>query len=746
MLRHATLLVALLAVPLAGQVPLDKLEDGMRITESVRVEPVTYRLSDKGGGGAIIISGNDITVDFRGAVLEGSGPGTSPDRYSGVCIVIEDARSVTIRNLVARGWKVAVLARRCRDIEIVGCDFSDNWRQRLKSTPDAADPADRLAPLVNDGNEWLEQGAGVYLDTCVDFTLYRNRVHNGQNGICVVRSESGAVYDNDIAFMSGWGIAFYRSSNSVISNNRTDWCVRAYEHGVYADGGESGGILLIEQCSKNIIAFNSATHCGDGIRIYAGEEVVNPEPTMLRITQGLGGSNDNLVHGNECSHAVRHGIAATFSSANRIVDNIIDQAEIGILADYSTRGYVIGNRVSRCTTGFSAERASDMLMDACTFTDVGTALRIWQAGKSPWEGKPWGEHHPMASRQYRIRGTLFKNADVAIDIEESSEVEIRGNGFEGVKLALKSSGTCKEVSFLGNNVEGNFETSPGTPVAFGRNHWASGGPPPGGDPADKPYDLGLGKPSSAHAPAVRGSLDAFLPKAALRGRRRILMDPFGPYDFVAPRLVPTTARGWGRATVEILGTPGPFSIEVAEGAVGVVPSEGEIPGTFEVSAPEGGGGPFRLAVQAGGQTLDLPGFLIGGIWDVSYYPWEPDRPGRPLASWRAVTKGDPVASLTTPDLDLVWDGSPPVPGIEAATFAVKAGIRLELPAGNYRVQVTSGDGIRIWLDSKRIFEDWTFHAPKTEEVSVTLKAGPHNLRIEHFQGAGPGRLAARLVP
>ncbi|HKS16696.1 MAG TPA: right-handed parallel beta-helix repeat-containing protein, partial [Planctomycetota bacterium] len=198
------------------------------------VEPGVHRLREP-----IRITGSNRVFDFAGAEL--SGEGAAPDEFTGTAIVIEGGRDITIRNARIRGFKVAMHAIGVERLTIEGCDLSGNWRQRLNSTPDAEAPEDWLYGHQNDDNEWLRYGAAIYLDRCPDATIRNNVGRNGQNGICITRSDRARIYDNDFSFNSGWGLAMYRSSRCVVSHNKFDWCIRGYSHGVYSRGQDSTG-------------------------------------------------------------------------------------------------------------------------------------------------------------------------------------------------------------------------------------------------------------------------------------------------------------------------------------------------------------------------------------------------------------------------------------------------------------------------------------------------------------------------
>src|SRR5512144_1113394 len=67
------------------------LQAGMVITRSIVVRPGTYRLAASGDlkTPAIVVRGSNITVDFNGAVLAGSGEGADPDTMAGVGLFVD---------------------------------------------------------------------------------------------------------------------------------------------------------------------------------------------------------------------------------------------------------------------------------------------------------------------------------------------------------------------------------------------------------------------------------------------------------------------------------------------------------------------------------------------------------------------------------------------------------------------------------------------------------------------------------
>ncbi len=148
----------LLILALTQQPPTIELRSGMVITHSVRVVPQIYRLS-----GPITVKGDSITVDFRGATLQGMAPEADPDGARDTAIVIAGGRNVRIVRARVRGYKVGILARGTRGLALIGNDLSYNWKPRLLSLVEHESLVDWLSFHHNDHDEWLRFGAAIYL-------------------------------------------------------------------------------------------------------------------------------------------------------------------------------------------------------------------------------------------------------------------------------------------------------------------------------------------------------------------------------------------------------------------------------------------------------------------------------------------------------------------------------------------------------------------------------------------------------
>ena len=304
-------------------------EDDTIIDRSCRVViPEGLCLADENGNGVIHIRASDIVVEFA-TPLRGARPGVPPDGYRGFGIRLAHHENVTLKGARVHGYLGGIWVTDADGLVLEDVDASDNRRARLRSTPAAEDAGDWLSPHRNDDNEWLRNyGAAIYIEDSSRVTVRDCRVRRGQNGLCLDRVVDSKIYDNDFSFLSGWGIALWRSSRNVISRNACDFCIRGYSHGVYNRGQDSAGILAFEQCTENVFSENSATHGGDGFFGFAGLEALGEHGEHPEDWYRRRGNNGNRLVANDFSYAAAHGIEMTFSfgnvfESNRLVGNAI---------------------------------------------------------------------------------------------------------------------------------------------------------------------------------------------------------------------------------------------------------------------------------------------------------------------------------------------------------------------------------------------------------------------------------------
>lgn len=712
-----------------------------------------------GGGGVIEIAADGITVEFGdGSILRGAAPDRPLDELTGVGIRIVGHENVTLRNLTLAGFKAAIHATNAKGLTIDSCRVLSGYAQHLKSTTQAEDTSDWLWPHKNDENQWLTSyGAAVYIEDSTSVTLHNIVVRHSQNGIVLDRVNDSRVFDCDCSFLSGWGLAMWRSSRNTIARNALDFCIRGYSHGVYNRGQDSAGLLVFEQCSGNVFAENSATHSGDAFFGFAGREALGetwiderktaneptePVPSTEAALHKRAGCNDNLLFGNDFSFSAAHGIEMTFSFGNRFVNNrIMGNAICGVWGGYSASTVITGNAFeSNGDAGYGDERGGiniehgrDNRVAGNTFSRNALGVRMWAKPGSALARTPWG----VANADSMLAdGPLIPSARNSID----------RNTFDGERTALmvRNSSATNFSSNTVRRVRQEIDVERGGSVDLQ--------PLPPIDAVPAPADLpGITRPVGA--------------RAALDGREHIIMTEWGPWDHRSPLVRMARYEPAASADVhEVLGVDGPLDVERESGECRIVlvqrPSgaPSSIGSDIRVEADELGSGvwPYALRVRAAGLDHRIRGVIVNASWSLTAFAWT-HNPLTDLAGWREDAKAEKAITVLVRGLEfpLGYKGPSKIgiaPELDSAGFGAThygliARTTLKLGAGRWAVRTLSDDGIRIIVDGTPVIERWNIHGP-TPDLAVLTFDEPHaaEIVVEYFQNDGHAALSVAIEP
>jgi parallel beta-helix repeat protein len=663
---------------------------------------------------AITIRGSDITVDFKDVVLRGAPADADPDTFAGLAVLVDGGENVTIRNLRAHGYKIAVLARGSRNLHITGADLSYNWKPRLYSLVEHESLLDWMSYHRNDKDEWLQSGAGIYLADSPGAEIDHTTIVQGQNGLMLARSDNARIWNNTFSFLSGLGIALYRASGNTIMHNKVDWCVRGYSHTFYNRGQDSAGILVYEQSHKNIVAFNSVTHGGDGLFLWAGQTTMET---------GQGGANDNLFYDNDFSFAPANGIEATFSR-NTFYGNRIEECWHGVWGGYSFDSWIVANRFARNTEAIAIEHGQDNRITENRFDGDETAIRLWRnATQDPNWGYP--KHRDTRSRDYAIAGNTFVGNQTALKIADTQNVRVLTNSFERVQTLAALSGDTRNIG-LGDEVTVPLRPRP-------------------------TLDVTLPKP-------LPGGMDAKIPEAQRRGREAIIVDEWGPYDWKSPKLWPQGRSDATPLTLRVLGPPGEWKVASVRGA-SLDATAGRVPGLVTVTPAAGNLVDFDVQLTYTGAAVVSPRgqsvaagapyafgyrrFFVPAAWQVRYFTFdEPSRPDRNPDAFARLVAGAPVKSDTRDRLDYMSGGSI-ADGLPRDRVALVAEADIDLPAGNYTLRTISDDGVRVWMDGERIVDRWTPHESAIDTASIA--GGKRRFKVEYYEIGGFAELRLEIL-
>ncbi|MCX6368222.1 MAG: right-handed parallel beta-helix repeat-containing protein [Armatimonadetes bacterium] len=688
------------------------------ITTSLKLKRGVFVLPE-----GITITGNDIVVDFGGLTLRGTPQGIEPDKRAGVGVRVT-GKNITLKNLNVHGYKVGVLARDCPGLVLENLDASDNWKQRLGSTLEKEDGADWMSFHQNEKDEWLGYGAALYLVGCDGFSVRQCKALRGQCGLMLTRCNHGLVAQNNFSFLSAIGLGMYRSSHNKILQNKIDWCVRGYSHGVYNRGQDSAGILIYEQSSENVFAYNSVTHGGDGFFLWAGQTTMDT---------GRGGCDDNLVYGNDFSHAPTNGIEATFSR-NAFVNNVVLECWHGVWGGYSYDTKIVGNVFGFNAEAVAIEHGRDNVISENLFHRDLTGINLW---KNATQDPNWAyvRKHETTSRDYDIAHNRFVGCTKPLNIRATDSVREKANTIDTTRFAAV-------MQPSGNTIVATETDTKAYQKRF-QLPWSPTATVPG---------------IIAPAP-LPGAPMPFLPKNALRGRRYILVDEWGPYDFERPLLWPR-----GEGIYEILGPKGKWRLVSAEGAT-LSQTSGSVPGEVRLSVEAGRVGTTKVELEYLGEaTRDSGGtltpkntpvrfgfsrFFAPIAWDVTFYPWSKAENPADIHSVPSERHLDQVRALVKPLKTekrdrLDYAGSSFGQGIPSDHFYTYAEGSFTVPAGAYLLDITTDDGCRLSLDDKPILSSaWKYQGPTLYTIPVTL-GGKHKLIVEHFQIDGYATLKIDL--
>lgn len=742
------------AQPAGESLPVVEVKsDNTKITAScvVRIAPGTV-IADPDNNGVIHIDADDVTVMFEeGSELRGAAPETAWDTLTGVGVRIDGRKGVKLDGARVHGFKVGVHASNAPGLGLSKIDASDNFRQKLKSTPLAEDASDWLYPHHNDDHQWMKNyGAAVYVERSEKVEVRDVRVRRGQNGIVLDRVNNSKVYDNDCSFLSGWGIAMWRSSSNIVCRNLLDFCVRGHVEGVYNRGQDSAGILMFEQCSNNQILENSATHGGDGLFGFAGVEAIGETPAPSADFDYMRrGCNDNLIMDNDFSYAPAHGLEMTFSYGNIIVRNLmVENAICGIWGGYSQDMLIVQNHIhGNGGMAYGLERGAINIEHGSGNRIYANSLQNNRCGIHLW----WDDdkhllEKPGVKANYR-KGAGNKIAANGILIDAKFPIKNLRPDEKCFALQVRDlvGGSIQELGWFQNKIvlEKSFAAESDVPAGMSL------------EPARA---LTAYKVPTANKVGSSRTIGARNP---LRGRENIIMTEWGPWDHESP-LVRTSRVGAGEIAYDLFKLSPEVEIQVSGDGVSptiVKPTKESPNGSVAIKAAAPGVYPFEMTVSDAGFREVVRGTLMSASWDAAFFTWSKDSdPREKIDAWRALASGADAKKTTLDNLTLKFamGGPSSLGGVkdklgEGAPgndhFGVIATSKLRVPKGTWKVTTTSDDGVRVLVDGKTVVENWTWHGPTKNDGAFTVdKDGEISVTVEYFEIDGYSTLEFELSP
>jgi hypothetical protein len=93
-------------------------------------------------------------------------------------------------------------------------------------------------------------------------------------------------------------------------------------------------------------------------------------------------------------------------------------------------------------------------------------------------------------------------------------------------------------------------------------------------------------------------------------------------------------------------------------------------------------------------------------------------------------------------IDFDWGNKPPAPSIAANSFSARwSGWVAPRYSEAYTFHVTSAGGVRLWVNGKRIIDNWTEHSVTEDSGTIQLQGGKkYSIRVEYYNRSGAATL------
>jgi hypothetical protein len=695
---------------------------GMKITRSIQIKKNIYRF-DAGvqtDQAVVFIEGENITIDFNSATLVGSNTKKNPDDFFGIGIIIRNSKNITIKNLKAKGYKIALFAKDVESLTLENCDFSYNYRHHLNSTQEKEDISDWMSYHHNENDEWIRYGAGMYLRNC-SMAIVRNcKVTGGQNALMMTGCNDALIYNNEFSFNSGIGLGMYRCSRNKIVYNKIDFNVRGYSHGIYNRGQDSAGILVYEQSNENLFYKNSVTHGGDGFFLWAGQTTMDT---------GKGGCNDNILLSNDFSYAPTNGIESTFSR-NKIIDNRVYECDNGLWGGYSYESDISRNKFRYNHIAIAIEHGQDNNIHHNIFYQDKEAIRLWARNEQPSD---WGyaKYRDTRSRNYAIALNSFNENNQVYSINHTAHLNIFGNIYSQCNSIFKIDSTVTSLDTTANErLSELFSTD-----------------------------------ESIVTPYVEKPIEPFKGSAAFAGRKNILVTEWGPYDFRSPIIWNTNPIDSSDIlSFDLKGPKGKWKIRSIKGVDSFSAKSGEFPATITARKLKAERIDISILVDYTGSVITTPmGEIIPADksytfsfkkffqpvnWTVNWYAFDSlNNPVKDTSKLSLLIEQMPFKTEKVSTLDYAWWG-----GIKAdrqyEQFITIAQGSANFIKAVYELGVTWDDAVRVFVDNKLMVNEWNPSLYKFDEsphkiIRLNL-SGQHTFRVEHVELGGFATLSLKF--
>jgi hypothetical protein len=115
------------------------------------------------------------------------------------------------------------------------------------------------------------------------------------------------------------------------------------------------------------------------------------------------------------------------------------------------------------------------------------------------------------------------------------------------------------------------------------------------------------------------------------------------------------------------------------------------------------------------------------VWQGNYYA-------------NAELRGGPSLVRNDATISFDWGEAGPAPWMPADNFSARWTRQINFPAGNYRLNTRTDDGVRVYVDDKLVMDYWEPQDYAWNYLDNIYLSGVHTLKIEYFERTGFARI------
>lgn len=446
-------------------------------------------------------------------------------------------------------------------------------------------------------------------------------------------------------------------------------------------GADAAALVVVHGSNKNWFIGNSFTHSGDGFFL------THPKP-----------SEDNIVAFNDGSYSPHNAFEGTFSKRNYFVKNLANHSHYGFWLGYSSNNVVLENEINDNGNGVAIEHAVGSIIVGNEMLDTrGPAVNLWGGRK----GYP--------SENSVITWNTIRNARPALRLMNSDKVTFKNNKVQNASVPtgmnlessnIKFSGVefwngavGKRLNELGKQLDKNislWSKNPRWPTGlfwYKFDRWA-------------PHDFR--KDDCFFAQSTDGKLHVWIMQDGWKLSSQQEGFSLKPTENLRHFIVQTA---------------------MAEHTVG-----GLWDRVLEMKTKEG-------------QIVSVPFQLRSISWKVEYFRVPRHVKMRDAAGWNKLFSEKPELSTVQGKLSDRWLNTERWGG----RWAFTATTTYKFKPGTYKFVTASDDGVRVFVDDKKIIDDWTHHATRYDTATIDLK-GAHTIKVCYCQDGGGSAFSIKWHP